>query len=213
MPGSALDELALALAALLQEARTTIAAGEAPRRAELEARLRGAASRARAGVDAASEEAVDALERGALTRLEGVLAVYRARQRVAAPPEAPPPPAPPRPQLRSALKTRPTITGTLDVRRSEREGTLVLSWDASVGVAEWEVRFSERPRPGADYVVLETRVLPPEQTSVEVPVGERVFRVNILGRSRDGRPRTRAMLSGLTRESWKARLERRATAS
>jgi hypothetical protein len=48
---------------------------------------------------------------------------------------------------------------------------------------------------------------------VEVPIGEHSMRVHILGRSRDGRLLGRAVISGLTRENWNDRWQRKASAS
>jgi hypothetical protein len=101
----------------------------------------------------------------------------------------------------------------MDVRREEYDGNVTLSWDGVRAVADWEVRFSERPDPRGDYVVRETLNLAATETAVEVPLGEHPFRVNILGRSRDGRLLRRALISSLTRETWNERWERRASAS
>jgi hypothetical protein len=109
------------------------------------------------------------------------------------------------------LRTRPTITGSLDVRRAKGNG-FRLVWDASPAVSEWEVRFSERPDVRADYVERETFVLAAGETSVELPLGDKPFRVTVLGRGR-GRLQRRALISGLTRENWQDRWQRRATAS
>jgi hypothetical protein len=75
------------------------------------------------------------------------------------------------------------------------------------------VRFSERPDVRGEYVVLEERTLPGDATSVELPLGENLFRVHLLGRDRGGRLTGRAIVSGLTRETWLDRWERRASAS
>jgi hypothetical protein len=198
--------------AIINEARAQIAAGREPNAAGLEARLRAATDHARADADPERASAIDEAGAAAAKQLDRVIGVHRARQRIARDP-VPAPAATPRPSLRSALRTRPTITGNIDVRRTENEEALLLAWEPTAGVADWEVRFSERPSPGGDYVVLETVTLPAETTSVEVPLGEKAFRVNIVGRSRDGRPRSRAIISGLTKSSWKERWERRATAS
>ncbi|MEN3338450.1 MAG: hypothetical protein V7647_2126, partial [Acidobacteriota bacterium] len=80
-------------------------------------------------------------------------------------------------------------------------------------VTEWEVRFSERPDPGSDYVARETLTLPSAATSVEVPLGERPLRVHLLGRRRDGRLLRRAVISALTRENWNDRWQRRGSAA
>ena len=84
--------------------------------------------------------------------------------------------------------------------------------DATPAVSEWEVRFSERPDVRADYVERETLVLAADETSLELALGDTPFRVTILGRGR-GRLQRRALISGLTRENWRDRWQRRATAS
>lgn len=156
-----------------------------------------------------------AAERQALAQLERVAAVDRARALVAreaapAPPAAAPPPAP---SLRSALRTKPTISGNLDVRRAPGADPLTLVWDAVPAVVAWEVRLSERPDARSDYCELEIRELPAGTTAVDLPLADRPFRVNILGRARDGRLARRALISGLTREAWDERWQRRASAS
>jgi hypothetical protein len=206
-----LGSLAEAQAAIINEARRQIATGGTPDATSFERRLRdeGRAARKKAP---SLDEAIDAAERAAVKQLGLLMRVHQARRRIEQVPE-PPPAATPRPSLRSALRTRPTIVGNMDFQRSEHEGTLILTWDPAPGVADWEIRFSERPRPGAEYVTLETVTLPATTTNVIVPVGENAFRVNVVGRSRDGRPRSRAVISGLTKSSWSERWERRATAS
>jgi hypothetical protein len=87
-----------------------------------------------------------------------------------------------------------------------------LVWDAVPAVSEWEVRFGERPDVRSDYVERETFVLPAGETSVELPLGELPFRVTILGRGR-GKLQRRALISGLTRDGWRDRWQRRASAS
>jgi hypothetical protein len=101
----------------------------------------------------------------------------------------------------------------MDVRRLQGDDTPALEWDRAPTVVAWEARFSTRPSPRADYALDETVMLPGEATSVPVPLGERPLRVHLLGRGRDGRVLRRAMLSGLVRETWAGRWERRATAS
>jgi hypothetical protein len=186
---------------IVAEARAQVAAGRAPDVDALAARLR----------DAAGD---DATRRRALAQLQRVAAVHRARglvERPAVAPPAPPKPAPaPSRSLRSALRTKPTIVGNLDVRR---DGDFALAWDAVPAVAAWEVRLSERADARSDYRELEAVELPAQTTRVELPLGERLFRVNVIGRGRDGRPVRRALISALTRESWTERWQRRATAS
>jgi hypothetical protein len=201
-------EIERALAAILAEARAQVAAGREPNMAGLEARIATALRRARsAGEDAA---AVDELGAGARRKLAGVVAVGRARARLAREPQ--PPPTPRRQPARPfALRTKPTITGTLDVRRADGEG-YELVWDAVPTVTEWEVRLSERPDLRSDYAERERFVLAATETSVKLPLGDNPFRVNVLGRGR-GRLQRRALISGLTRESWRERWQRRPSAS
>jgi hypothetical protein len=187
--------------AIVAEARAQVAAGRAPDLEALAARLRGVATD-------------DAGRRRALAQLERVAAVHRARTLVERPagPPAPKPASAPLPgrSLRAALRTKPTIVGNLEVRR---EDGFALAWDAVPAVAAWEVRFSERADARSDYRELEALDLPAQTTRVEVPLGDRLFRVNVIGRSRDGRPVRRALVSALTRETWADRWQRRATAS
>ena len=186
---------------IVAEARAQVAAGRAPDVDALGARLR----------DAAPD---DASRTRGLAQLQRVAAVHRARGLVDKP--APALPAPPMPaplpgrSLRSALRTKPTIVGNLDVRRGDG---FVLAWDAVPAVTVWDVRFSERADARSDYRELEARELPAQTTSVELPLGERLFRVNVIGRGRDGRPVRRALVSALTRDTWTERWQRRATAS
>jgi hypothetical protein len=195
-------------AEILHEARAHVAAGRDPH--ELEARIRAASETARAQDEAAAD--VDRAEQRALQQLERVVAVHRARGRIANPPTAPPLRAPAAPR-RAAIRPRPTIGGNMEVRRQAAGDTVTFSWDAAAGVAGWEVRFSERADARADYVVRDTLALPPDTTSVEVPLGEHPLRVHLLGRSRDGRLLRRAIVSALTRENWNDRWQRRASAS
>jgi len=87
-----------------------------------------------------------------------------------------------------------------------------LVWDAVPAVAEWEVRISERADVRSDYVERETLLLAAGETSVELPLADTTLRVNILGRGR-GRLQRRALISGLTKEGWRDRWQRRASAS
>jgi hypothetical protein len=194
-------------AAILHEARGHVAAGHDPH--ELEARIRAAGRSVRAQ-DGVTEAEVDRAERQALRQLERVVAVHRARARIANPPAPPPAPAPSR---RAQLRTRPTIGGNMEVRRESSGDTVSLSWDRAAAVVSWEVRFSERADARSDYAVRETLTLPPETTTVELPLGDRPLRVHLLGRSRDGRLLRRAIVSALTRENWNDRWQRRASAS
>lgn len=210
-----LAALTRAYSAIVNEARAQVAAGREPTLSALEKRLRAATKRERSTGDAERNSAIDQAESRALEQLERVATVYRARAlltRETAP--APAPAAGPSPpSLRSKLKTRPTITGNMDVRRESGGDALTLTWETTPAIAGWEVRFSERPDPRGDYVVRETLNLPATATSVDVPLGQHLFRVNILGRSRDGRLLRRALISSLTRETWNERWERRASAS
>jgi hypothetical protein len=178
---------------VLAEARAAVAAGREPDAAALRARLGGDA--------------------GALARLERVLAVGRARGRVAGAGAASNTVLQASPALPAAaqlFRTRPTITANMDVRRSGESG---LEWDAVSAVAGWEVRISERPDARSDYAIRETRMLASGETRVELPLGDLPLRVHILGRTRDGRLLRRAVISGLTRGSWRDRWQRRASAS
>ena len=183
-------------AAIINEARAAIADGRQPDARSLEARIRAAAKRQ--GSDA----------KRPLKQLERVLAIHRARNAVTREPAAPP--ASPR---RVAFRARPTITGNMDVRRETRGEAFTLSWDAAAGVVGWEVRISARPDARRDYAVRETRNVPATETTLELELGELPLRVHLLGRSRDGRLVRRAVISGLTRESWTERWQRRASAS
>jgi hypothetical protein len=191
------DALSREYAAIINDARAAIAAGREPDVQALEARIRSVAEEH--GADAAT----------ALKQLERVLSVHRARGALARPPAPPTPAAAPARRLRS----RPTLTGNMDVRRERRGETFVLAWDPAAAVAEWEVRISERPDARRDYEVRDTLSFPPAETSLELPLGDGSLRVHVLGRSRDGRLLRRAVISGLTRESWDERWQRRASAS
>jgi hypothetical protein len=179
---------------VVDEARALVAAGREPDLDALKARLRAAG----AGPPA-------------LKQLERVVAVARARARFAEP-TAPAPAPKPAPRGRLALRTRPTITANMGVRRANGPEP-VLEWDRAPSVVEWEVRFSERPDPRKDYVVTGTTTLSAATTRIELPLGEKPFRVHVLGRGRDGGLERRAIVSGLTRGSWRDRWEQRASAS
>jgi hypothetical protein len=184
-----------ALAAILDEARTDIAAGRDPDEQALAERIR------RVGGD-----------EKALQQLERVLTVQRARARLAAPP-TPPPAAVPRPRPRAAFRAQPTITGNMEVRRKATGDTVTLSWDATPAVVAWDIRFSERADARSEYVVREERTLDRAATTVELTLGELPLRVHILGRANDGRLVRRAIVSALTRDNWDDRWQRRASAS
>jgi hypothetical protein len=204
------DALTSNYAAIFDEARAEVAAGRAPNVDALSARIRAAGrqARGRAGMD---EKAIARAEQKALQQLARVVAVHRARGLAARKPA--PPPAPSRRPGRAVLRTRPTISGNMDVRKARVGESIVLRWDAAAAVNEWEVRFSERPDARSDYALLETLTLPAAATSVELPLGERTLRVHLLGRRRDGQLVPRAIVSGLTLETWSDRWQRRATAA
>lgn len=172
---------------IIAEARALVAAGKSPDWKALRDRIR----------------ALGGDQRDALRRLERVGAVHRARATAAQAPVA----AAPRPPL---LKTRATITGNMDVRR---DGEATLTWRAEPKVTAWELRISERLDPRGDYKVCESGELPGDATSVELPIGDTPVRVHLLGRDRAGRLVRRTIVSGLTRETWGDRWQRRATAS
>lgn len=172
---------------IIDEARALVAAGESPDWKAFRDRIR----------------ALGGDQRDALRRLERVGAVHRARASAA------PAPASARP-ARALLKTRPTITGNMDIRR---DGAATLVWRPEPKVAAWEVRISERPDPRGDYEVRESGELPGDATSVDLPLGDTPLRIHLLGRDRGGRLARRAIVSGLTRETWGERWQRRASAS
>ncbi len=172
---------------IIDEARALVAAGGSPDWKALRDRIR----------------ALGGDQRDALRRLERVGAVHRARASAAPGPAA----RAPRPVL---LRGRATITGNMDVRR-DGEGTL--AWRSEPKVAAWELRISERLDPRGDYEVRESGELPGDATSVELPLGDYPLRVHLLGRDRGGRLVRRAIVSGLTRETWGERWQRRASAS
>jgi len=188
------------LAPILAEARAAVAGGGAPDVDALSARIRAAG-------------AAPADERRALDQLDRVARVARARATLAEPtPAAPvaPPAAPPR-SLRPLLRTRPTITANMDVRREEAGGRHRLVWDVAPGVTAWEVRVSVRPNPRAEYDVRDTQTLPGDATGVDVELGDATVRVHLLGRDRGGRLVRRAVMSGLTAAGWGDRWQRRAS--
>jgi hypothetical protein len=173
---------------IIDEARALVAAGESPDWKELRDRIR----------------ALGGDQRDALRRLERIGAVHRARATAAPAPATAPAPRPP------LFKGRATISGNMDVRR---DGDATLAWHKEAKVTAWELRISERPDPRGDYEVRESGELPGEATSVELPLGETPLRIHLLGRDRGGRLVRRAIVSGLTRETWGDRWQRRASAS
>ena len=60
----------------------------------------------------------------------------------------------------SARRTRPAITGNMDVRRETTGDRFMLAWDTAAAVAGWEVRLSEREGARGAYLVRETLALP-----------------------------------------------------
>jgi len=193
-----LPSLERAYAAIVADARAAIAAGDEPDGDALRARIRAAGGSADA-------------ERKALQQLERVLAVARAQARVRRQPAAPPPAPTRRP--RALLRSRPTISGNMEIRREGPAEAAALAWDEAKAVAHWEVRVSERPDPRGEYVVRDTLTVSPPATRVELPLGDAPLRVHVLGRSRDGRLLRRALISALTRETWNERWQRRASAA
>lgn len=182
---------------IIDEARKRVASGKSLDAAALEARIRSA------GGDT---------ER-ALKQLARIVSVQRARNLIAGPAAHEVAPAP-EPQLRPlALRTKPTITGNMEVRRERRGDAFVLAWSAEPKVVAWDVRLSERPDVRGEYVVREERSLPGPETSFEIQLGDAPSRVHLLGRARDGRLVRRAIISALTREGWGERWQRRASAS
>jgi hypothetical protein len=183
-------------AKIIDEARQRVASGSKLDASAFEARIRAA------GGDT---------ER-ALKQLARIVSVQRARALIAGPPtpEPAPPPAPARPL---ALRTKPTITGNMDIRRERTGDSFALAWTAEPKVVAWDVRLSERPDVRGDYVVREERSLPGTETSLELELGDTPLRVHLLGRARDGRLVRRAIISALTREGWDERWQRRASAS
>lgn len=177
---------------ILSEARATVAAGGTPDWKALRDRIRELAANGRE-------------EREALQRLERVGAVHRARS------VRPKPAEPPAPARRPALlRTKPTVSGNMEVRRA---GEHVLAWTPLPAVEQWEVRISERRDARSDYQVRDERTLPATARELELELGESPVRVHLLGRGRGGKLVQRAIVSGLTRDGWSARWERRATAS
>jgi hypothetical protein len=182
------------LAAILDEARTQIAAGVEPDAAALEARIR----------DVVAPGGGDALR-----QLERLLAVHRARRSLAAPAPVPPPAAVP--AKRREYRARPTIAANMAVRARANGEAVALEWPAAPGVTAWEARISERPDPREQYIEREERTL--DAPRLELQLGDLPVRVHLLGRNASGRLVQRAVISGLTASSWNQRWQQRASAS
>lgn len=173
---------------IIADARRVVARGSRVDAAAFERRIRAVGG----------EHEADALRRLAL-----VLSVHRARSRFV---EPPPDPAQPAVRPGRVLATRPTISGALDVRRGS---DFVLEWNLARDVASWEVRIAERPDIRRDYVDREERELPGSATELELPLGDNPMRVRIVGRDARGRLVRRAVLTGVTRATWRDRWQRR----
>jgi hypothetical protein len=176
--------------AILREARAAVAGGDEPDWKALRDRIRGAAPD-------------EAARRNGLAQLERIGAVHRARRsRPARPPARPAPRS-------AALRTRPSLTGDLPLRRERRGDDHELAWAAEPAVERWEVRVAERSGPKSDYVARDSHELPGATTRITLPLGDVPLRVHVLGRSRNGRLVRRAIASGLTRGSWDERWQHR----
>jgi hypothetical protein len=186
-------------AVILDQARASVAAGRDPDWSVLEARVRGVRERER---NAAAELL-------ALQQLKALASVQRARARL-----APATTSAPAPVRRPALlRDRPTITGTMDVRRERDGDRFVLRWDRRPDVLRWEVRVSERVGTRGQYEAREERELSGDATELDVPVSDVALRIHLIGRGRGGKLVRRAVMSSLTRESWGERWQRRASAA
>jgi hypothetical protein len=184
-------------AKIIDEARKRVASGDTLDSTAFEARIRAA------GGDT---------ER-ALQQLARIVSVQRARALIAGPPTPEPAPRPEPVSRPLALRTKPTITGNMDVRRERKGDAFVLAWTAEPKVVAWDVRFSERPDVRGEYVVREEHTLPGTDTTFELQLSDSPVRVHLLGRARDGRLVRRAIISALTRAGWDERWQRRASAS
>jgi hypothetical protein len=69
------------------------------------------------------------------------------------------------------------------------------------------VRISERADARRDYVLRES--VETTGSSIDLELADRPLRVHVLGRSRDRRLVRRAVVSGLTRDGWNDRWNRR----
>ena len=68
---------------------------------------------------------------------------------------------------------------------------------------------AERPDVRRDYVEREERELPGAATELELPLGDNPMRVRIVGKDTRGRLVRRAVLTGVTRETWEMRWQKR----
>jgi hypothetical protein len=186
-------------AVILDQARASVAAGRNPDWSVLEARLRAVRH----------AERDSAAERRALQQLKALASVQRARARLAPTTSSAPAPVR-RPAL---LRDRPTITGTMDVRRERDGDRFVLRWERRPDVLQWEVRVSERVGTRGQYEAREERELPSDATELDVPVSDVALRIHLIGRGRGGKLVRRAVMSSLTRDSWGDRGQRRASAA
>lgn len=186
-------------AVILDQARASVAAGRDPDWSVLEARVRGVRETERNA----------AAELRALQQLKALASVQRARARLAPTTSSAPAPVR-RPAL---LRDRPTITGTMDVRRERDGDRFVLRWDRRPDVLQWEVRVSERVGTRGQYEAREERELPGDANELDVPVSDVALRIHLIGRGRGGKLVRRAVMSSLTRESWGERWQRRASAA
>jgi hypothetical protein len=184
-------------AVILDQARASVAAGRSPDWTVLEGRVRA--------VRVAERD--PAAEQRALQQLKVLASVQRARARRA------PEPSPVPVRRPAILRDRPTITGTMDVRRERAGEQFVLRWDRRPDVLHWEVRVSERVGTRGQYEVREERELPGDATELELPLGEVALRIHLIGRGRGGKLVRRAVMSSLTTESWGERWQRRASAA
>ena len=105
------------------------------------------------------------------------------------------------------------LTANMDVRRAVRDSEHVLEWDAVPGVQTWEVRVAERRNVRDDYTAAAGQELAAETTTLVVPESSGTLRIHILGRGRDGRLVRRAVISGLSRENWDEKWQKRPSAA
>jgi hypothetical protein len=193
------------LAAIVAEARAQVARRHPPDREALLRRIRDVATDPRE-----ADSAIAVVDR--------ILAVHRAYERIAEEPKPPAPaatapPEPKRPRRFEGFRARPTITGTLELRREETASGILLRWDSAPAVRSWEVRVSTRPDARGDWEVRSILSLAADTTEVAVDLDDVPMRVNVIGQARDGRPLRRALVSGLTWANRSEKWERRASAS